>query len=95
MVLLKKILKEHGEDIKNGRSCTSTLAKHSLKTKHHVYQENAKIMAREDHYQKRKIREALKISKYLNKLNRDGGNEINGNWHPMITHISASRSFEV
>ncbi len=33
---LQKRLKEHGVDIKNGRSRTSSLVEHSSKTKHHV-----------------------------------------------------------
>jgi len=39
-------LKEHGADIRNGRSRTSALAEHSLKTKHHICLENASIIAR-------------------------------------------------
>lgn len=92
---LKTRLKEHGVDIKNGRSRTSKLAEHPSKTKHHVCLESAKIITREDHYQKRKIREVLEIRKCPNKLNRDGGNEINRNWLLVIRHINTSRSSKV
>lgn len=92
---LKTRLKEHRADIKNGRSRTSALVEHSSKTKHHVCLENARIIAREDHYQKRKIKEAIKIKKLPHNLNRDNGNEISGNWLPLTRHMNPSRSFEV
>jgi len=81
---LKTRLKEHEADIKNGRSYTSTLAKHSSKTKHHVWLEDVRIIAREDHYQKRKVREAFEIMKFPQNLNRDNGSQISGNWLPLI-----------
>ena len=49
---LQKSLKEHGVDIKHERARTSTLADHSSKTKHHLRLEDAKIIAREEHYQR-------------------------------------------
>ena len=76
---LKIRLKEHRADIKNGRSHTSALAEQSSKTKHHVCLEDTKIIAREDHYQKRNIREAIKIMKYPQNLNRDNASQISGN----------------
>lgn len=81
-------LKEHEADIKNGRSHTSALAEHSSKTKHHVCLEDAKIIAREDNYQKRKIREAIEIMKFPQNLNKDNGSKISGNWLPLIRHIN-------
>ena len=47
---LQTRLKEHGADIKNGRSRTSALAEHSLKTKHHICLESASIIAREEQH---------------------------------------------
>lgn len=44
---LQRRLKEHNADIKNERSHTSTPVEYSLKTKHHVCLENAKIITRE------------------------------------------------
>jgi hypothetical protein len=69
-------IKEHGADIRNECICTSALAEHSLKTKHHVCLEDTKILAKEDHYYMRRLREALEIIKHPNKMNRDGGLEV-------------------
>ena len=77
-------LKEHGADIRNERICTSTLAEHVTKTKHQVCLENTKIIATEDHYFKRKFREALEIIKLPNNLNMDGGLEVSTSWLPSI-----------
>ena len=77
---LQTRLKEHGADIKNERSRTSALAEHSLKTKHHICLESASIIAREEHHQRRKIREALEIIKHPHNLNRDSGVEIPWNY---------------
>ena len=61
---LKIRLKEHTTDIKNERSRKSALAEHSSKTKHHICLEEAKIIAREENYHKRKIKEAIEIMKF-------------------------------
>jgi hypothetical protein len=60
------------------------LAEHSLKTKHHVFLEDTKILAKENHYYKRRIREAIEIIKHPNNINRDGGLEVRNNWLPLI-----------
>ena len=52
-------IKEHGAYIKNECTRSSTLTKHSLKTKHHVCLENTKILVKENHLFKRQIREAM------------------------------------
>ena len=75
-------LKEHKADIKNERIRTSALAEHSLKTKHQLFQEDTKILAKEDHYFKRKLREALEIRKHPSNLNRDGSVEVITSWLP-------------
>ena len=84
---LQKRLKEHGADIKHERSRTSALANHSSKTKHHLRPEDARIIAREEHYQRRKIREAPEIIKHPHNINRDGGFEISDSWRPLIRQI--------
>jgi len=91
---LKITLKEHAADIKNERSRTLALAEHSSKTKHHVCLEDAKVIAREDNYHKRKIREAIEIMKFRQNLNRDNGSEISGNWLPLIRQIKPSGPLE-
>jgi hypothetical protein len=77
-------IKEHGANIKNGQTHTSTLVEHSLTTKHHVRLEDTKILAKEDHLLKLRIREAIKIIKNPNNLNRDNGLEMSDSWIPLI-----------
>lgn len=77
-------LKEHGADTRRERTNTSALVEHSLKTKHHVCLENTKLLAVEEHYFKRRVREALEIMKHPNNLNSDRGLEISERWLPLI-----------
>ena len=65
-------LKEHCVDIKQKRK-KSALVVHSLKTKHQIRMEDAKVIALEDHYNKRKIREAIEIEKHIIFFNKDDG----------------------
>jgi hypothetical protein len=69
-------IKEHGADIKNECTRTSALAEHSFSSKHHIHLEDKKILAKEDHFFKRRIKEAIEILKHPNNLNRDNGLEI-------------------
>ena len=84
-------LKEHEADMRIERVRTSALTKHCAKTKHQIFLENTKILAKENHYFKRKFREALEIIKHPNNLNRDGGLEVNTNWLPSILKTKLSR----
>jgi predicted GIY-YIG superfamily endonuclease len=77
-------IKEHGADIKNERIRTSALAEHSIKTRHHVRLEDTKILAKENHLFKRRIREAIEIRKHPSNLNRDSGLELSENWLPLF-----------
>jgi hypothetical protein len=77
-------IKEHGADIKNERIRTSALAEHSTKTKHHVRLEDTKILAKENHLFKRRIREAIEIRKHPSNLNRDSGLELSESWLPLL-----------
>jgi len=56
--------------------------------------EEAKVIAREDNYHKRKIREAIEIMKFPQNINTDNGSEINGNWLPLIRQINPSGPLE-
>ena len=76
---LKVRVKEHGADIRNQHIHTSALAEHSEKSKHHICLEETSMLAKENHYYKRRFREALEIIKHPNNLNRDGGFEISKN----------------
>jgi len=53
------MLKENGDDIKNECIHTSALAEHSLKTRHHVHEEDTKILSKKNHLFKRRITEAI------------------------------------
>ena len=77
-------LKEHGADIRKEWICSSALAEHVAKTKHHICLEDTTILAKEDHYFKIKFREALEIIKLPHNLNRDGGLEVSTSWLPSI-----------
>lgn len=79
-------IKEHGADIMNEHTCTLALAEHSLTTKHHMCLGDTKILANEDHFFKRQIRESMEIIKHPNNLNRENGLEISENWFPLIYH---------
>jgi hypothetical protein len=80
-------IKEHATDIRNEHIRTSALAEHSLKTKHQVFLEETKILAKENHYYKRCLREALEIIKHPNNINRDGGLEVSNFWQPLINQL--------
>jgi len=80
-------IKEHEADIRKERTRTSALVEHSLKTKHHVFLEDTKILEKEDHYYKRRLREAIEIIKHPNNMNRDGGLEVSIFWHPLINQL--------
>jgi len=87
---LQTRLKEHGANIMNGRSCTSALAEHSSKTKHHVYLENTSIFAREEQHHRQKIREAFEIIKHPQNLNKDNGIKISRSRLPLIKEIKTT-----
>ena len=50
--------------------------------------EDAKLISKEDHYLKRKIKEAIEIEKRKNNMNRDDGLNISNTWKPLIHHTS-------
>ena len=57
---------------------------HVAKTKHQICLEDTIILTKEDHYFKRKFKEALEIIKLPHNLNRDGGLEVSTSWLPSI-----------
>jgi len=56
---IKQRIGEHAADIRHNHSCTSALAEHSVKSKHHVCIEESKVIVRVDHFHHRKLREAI------------------------------------
>ena len=81
---LKVRLKEHGADICNQRIHTSALAEHSEKSKHHIRLEDTSLIAKENHYYRRRFKEVLEIIKHPKNLNRDGGFEVSKSWVPLL-----------
>jgi hypothetical protein len=63
---------------------SSTLNEHSLKTKHHICINDAKIFAMVDHYLKCCMREAIKVNKNGNCVNRDNHLRISRSWTPIM-----------
>jgi hypothetical protein len=68
------------------------VAKIVIEFRHHICIEEAKILAKVDHYHNRKFREAIKIEKQPNNLNKDDGWKISQNWIPTLTTRTHSRN---
>ena len=49
--------------------------------------EQAKVIASEDHYTRRRIREAVEIEKHPKNFNRDDGIVISGIWKTIIRKL--------
>ena len=75
---------EHAADLKHNRSRSSALAEHAERTKHHIFIEDAKVIARIDHFHHRKLREALEIENRPVNLNRDDGWSVSRCWIPAL-----------
>ena len=81
---INKRIQEHSADIRHGRTKSSALAEHMKKTKHHICLEDARVLARVDHFHHRKVREALEIEKRPCTLNRDDGWKVSSCWIPSL-----------
>ena len=62
----------------------SVLTEHAHHSRHHILNEETKLITREDHYKRRKTREAIEIEKFPLNLNRDDGLKLNECQHPII-----------
>ena len=80
-------LKEHFVDIIHDRLKKSALAEHAHHSRHHIRIEEKKLITIEDHYKRRKIREAIEIEKFPSNLNRDDGFKLNECWRPIICQL--------
>ena len=89
---IKTRLKEHSADIKHERTKNSAVAEHSKKTNHHICIEKAKVIAVEEHYNKRRIREALEIEKRPKNFNRDDGLILSESWKPILNLLKTTLS---
>ena len=50
-------------------------------------QEQAKLIHKEDHYLKRRVKEAIEIEKSSNNMNRDYGLKLSNTWKPLLNEI--------
>ena len=55
--------------------------------------EDAKVIATEDHSNKRWIKEAIKIEKHPQNLNRDDGMDLSNSWKPLIQTLRKNENF--
>jgi hypothetical protein len=79
---LHMCLKEYTFDIYIDCTYKSTLGDHSHNIYHHICMDNKRLLVREEHYMKRRIREAIEIKKRDNTLNKDKGLKLSnvGSW---------------
>jgi hypothetical protein len=63
------------------------LVEHSQNTGHLICIDNAKIIAKMNHYGKRKVHEALEIELNATNINIDEGFKIKEAWRPVIQRI--------
>ena len=54
--------------------------------------EKAKVIALEEHYNKRRIREALEIEKQPNFFNRDDGLILRESWKPILNLLKKQQA---
>ena len=46
--------------------------------------QEAKLVRKEEHYLKRKIKEAIEIEKRKNNFKRDDGSKLSNTWKPLL-----------
>ena len=86
--------KEHNADIRHDRHKKSTLAEHSPMTKHQIYLEKAKVIAKEESLTKRKVREKIEINIALDCLNRDDRTKLNDTWKPLLHDLRSNGNYQ-
>ena len=84
-------LKKNRADIIHECTKKYALAEHSVTSKNHICIEDAKVIARIDHYTKRHVIEAIEIKKHPKNINRDEGWKLSKSWTPIITLIKNSQ----
>lgn len=80
-------LKEHISDITRNRFDKLGLAEHACSSSHYICMEQAKLIHKEDHYLKRRIKEAIEIEKSSNNMNRDDGLKLSNTSKPLLNKI--------
>lgn len=77
-------IKEHTVDLRRERTSKSSLAEHVHSSSQYIYMEEVKLVRKEEHYLKRKIKEAIEIEKRRNNLNQDDGLKVRNTWKPLL-----------
>ncbi|KAJ0170974.1 hypothetical protein K1T71_013746 [Dendrolimus kikuchii] len=84
---IKTRVKEHIADMKHTRSTKSAISEHTLdKPNHYIRFDNPQILAKENRFIPRMIREAIEIKKHPN-FNREDGWQVPPVWDPIIKTI--------
>jgi hypothetical protein len=86
------MLKEHCIDIRHNHIKNSSLAEHSQDSGHHICIGDTKVIAKMEHYGKRKVREVIGIEINRNNLNRDEGLKISKYWKPILHNIKINNN---
>ena len=84
---LKVRIKEHTADLRRERISKSALAEHVHSSSHYICMEEAKLVRKEEHCLKRKIKEAIEIEKRKNNFNRDDGLKLSNTWKPLLEKL--------
>ncbi len=73
--------KEHITDIARNRTWKSSLSEHAFSSSYYICMENAKIVHKETHYLKRRIKEAIEIEKRPNTMNGLSGHVFSSSYY--------------
>ncbi|KAL9965123.1 hypothetical protein ACROYT_G028877 [Oculina patagonica] len=85
-------IKEHDRDIRLARTQTSAVAEHTNNTGHYPLWNEVKFIDRDQHWYKRRVKEAIHIRLHPNNINRDNGIEIPEAWMPTIKKHNNKRT---
>ena len=66
--------------------CLSAIGEHSINHNHQIKIDDVQVIAREDHFWKRKIREAIEIRTQKPTLNRDAGYDLPAIYDDLLSH---------
>ncbi|CAH0715137.1 unnamed protein product, partial [Brenthis ino] len=87
-------VKEHIADVKHRRNTTSAVCKHSQdRPSHYIRFDRPQILAKENRYRPRMIREAIEIKKHPN-FNREDGWVLPSSWDPVINIIKSNNKYK-
>ncbi|XP_045501401.1 uncharacterized protein LOC123698697 [Colias croceus] len=81
-------LKEHIADINHRRHKKSAVCEHTLDNNHFIRFDQPQILARENKFFPRLVREAIEIKKHPN-FNREDGLKLSNTWDPVIKNLKS------